>query len=84
MISKDFEDADQSLMQLCTMHSDLKERFKDREKKWLQKVAELMEKCTSLENDCNGQIDDERLNEEELETLPHVIENMPKLLVNDI
>lgn len=42
-LSKDFEDADQSLVKLCTMCSELKECFKDREKKWLQKVVELME-----------------------------------------
>ena len=85
-MSKDFEEADQSLMQLCTMHSDLKERFKKREKQWIQKVTELLEKCALLEKDYDEQIDDASLNDNQdvIETLPHVIANMPQSLVNDI
>ena len=54
-MSKDFEEADQSLIQLCTMHSDLKERFKKTEKQWIQKVTELLEKCALLEKHYDGE-----------------------------
>ena len=70
-LSRDFEDTDQSLMELCTMPSRLKKHFKDREKIWLQKVAELTKKWTLLEKRCNRQIDDARLNDNKdaIETL---------------
>lgn len=88
-LSKDFEDADQSLTQLCAMHSDLKERFKEREKKWIQKVTELMEKNALLEKDCDGQTDDESANDNQdanertPNVIENVIENMPQSLLND-
>ena len=45
-----------------------------------------MEKCALLEKDYDEQIDDASLNDNQgvIETLPHVIANMPQSLVNDI
>lgn len=89
-LSKNLEDTDQSLNELCIMHSELKEHFKIREKKWAQTVTELIEKHKPLENDYDKEINEPRLsnNQDVSKTAPNVInnmiENMPQLLLNDI
>ena len=39
---KEIKDLDQSLKNICATHSELKEHFKEREKKWIHKVTELI------------------------------------------
>ena len=88
-LSTDLENTDQSSHELCIMCSDLREHFKPRETKWTQMVTDLMNKCKSVNNDDNRQIDVESLNDNEdvnetkHNVVENVIENAPHSFLNE-
>ena len=67
------------------MHSELRERSKDRGKAWVKKVTEFMKKHEYSENNDNEEMDHARSreNQDVRDSLPNLIAKMPQSLITD-